>query len=170
MADEAARILRKRAELLARPAVVAEQRANLLHIEFVRADQHFALEARWIRAIAPCSGLTPLPFAPAFVRGMLHLRGQIQIVLDLPALLGTTGSESSPAYVVLLDMHGQQTCLAADRMSGIRMLAREDSRPVGEGLQRGMPWLIGATNDGITVINVPDLLANPRIIVDIEES
>jgi purine-binding chemotaxis protein CheW len=56
-------------------------------VTFRLDNQLFGFDVLLVREINPVSEVTPVPQAPAHVRGLVNLRGQIVTVLDLGARL-----------------------------------------------------------------------------------
>jgi len=85
--------------------------------------QQFAIDitsVREIRGWAPC---TPLPHAPAYVHGMINLRGVILPVIDLGARLGLGGTvPDSSSVVVVAEIHDRQVGLLVDAVCDIIIL------------------------------------------------
>src|SRR3989442_14010241 len=50
-------------------------------IEFVVAYEKYAVESSYVREVYPLKELTPLPGTPAFVLGIMNVRGQIVSVI-----------------------------------------------------------------------------------------
>jgi len=63
---------------------------------FLLGDGLFAVEAALVQSVALPPPLTPLPHAPAAVRGYANLRGQVLLVLDLGRLLGRAATADGP--------------------------------------------------------------------------
>ena len=59
---------------------------EFIAIEF--GEQLFAIDIRLVREISRSKGLTRVPRAPHYIRGLANLRGQVVLVLDLSVLLG----------------------------------------------------------------------------------
>src|SRR6185312_5009031 len=87
--ERARAILEERARLLARippaPPAVGE---SLQVVVFRLGDERYALETQYVREVVRLSDYAPLPGAPAFVLGILNLRGEILSVLDLRPFCG----------------------------------------------------------------------------------
>ncbi len=87
-AEETRRILKARAQALAREAAQTEAATERLEVvEFLLAYERYAVESRYVREVTPLDNLTPLPCAPAFVRGIVSVRGEIISVLPATASL-----------------------------------------------------------------------------------
>jgi purine-binding chemotaxis protein CheW len=52
-------------------------------LEFLLAHETYAIETPFIREVYPMTELTPLPCTPAFVFGLINVRGQILTVMDM---------------------------------------------------------------------------------------
>ncbi len=83
-AEETRRILKARAQALAREPAKTEAAAEHIEvIEFFLAYERYAVESRYVREVTPLDNLTPLPCAPAFVLGIVSVRGEIISVIDI---------------------------------------------------------------------------------------
>ncbi|MDO9450880.1 MAG: chemotaxis protein CheW, partial [Rugosibacter sp.] len=83
-AEETQRILKVRAQALAREPVSAEAADGHVEVvEFLLAHERYAIDLSYIREVAPMENLTPLPCTPAFVLGIVNLRGEILSVIDI---------------------------------------------------------------------------------------
>lgn len=55
---------------------------------FVIAEETYGVDILDVKEINPETRFTPVPHAPATVRGYVNIRGQIHLVLDLRRILG----------------------------------------------------------------------------------
>ena len=99
---EIERVLRARAQALARVPEQARAQANLLEVlEFRLASERYAVETRHIQEVHPFRELTPLPCTPAFVLGVVNVRGRILPVLDIKRFFGLP--EQGLVFVIAVD-------------------------------------------------------------------
>lgn len=83
---------------------------------FVGADT-YAVRIELVREILEVTQMTPLPLMPAFVRGVMNLRGAVVPVVDLAARLGFGGTEvGRRTCVVMVDLAVPDT----DTDTGVR--------------------------------------------------
>jgi purine-binding chemotaxis protein CheW len=80
------------------PVIPAEAPAQFL--TFLLNEDVFALDIRGVREIIQFCPMTAVPLMPAFVRGVINLRGAVVPVIDLQARFGR------PAAAV-----GKRTCI-----------------------------------------------------------
>ena len=100
----------------------AVDRIQVLLMEI--GKERFALDADLCRTITKAGRLTRLPRMPAFVLGVLNLRGEIISVVDLGVLFGLGTREQGPkARFVVLESHGSRVACLADRIIGIEWIS-----------------------------------------------
>jgi purine-binding chemotaxis protein CheW len=167
MKDEV-EILHTRARALARRperAPVAESVLELL--EFSVAPERYAVENRYVREICPLKELTPLPCTPRFVLGIVNVRGRILPVYDLKKFFDLPERGLTDLHRIILVGNGDvELGLLADVMVGVRTLplaSLQPSLPTLTGIRED--YLKGVTADRLVVLDLPRILADPRMIV-----
>ena len=75
-------------------------------ITFQVEGQVFALDIMAIREIRAWSPATRLPRVPAYVAGVVNLRGTVLPVIDLAARLGWTPVEATPRHAIIVTQLG----------------------------------------------------------------
>ncbi len=165
---DAAGILHQRAVALARSAAPSTPAGALLELlEFSLAGERYALESRFIGDVQPLRNLTPLPCTPVFVLGLVNLRGRIVPVLDLKRFFelprrGLTNLDR----VILVQGNGLELGLLADSIVGIRGLQADELGPSLATLHGiRAEYLQGVTAEGLIVLDLSRILADPRIVV-----
>ena len=71
-------------------------------ISFRVGAQEFCVDIMSVREIRGWTPATPLPHAPAFVRGVVNLRGTVLPVIDMAARMGLAVAEPTPRHVVIV--------------------------------------------------------------------
>lgn len=100
-------------------------------IAFKLTDQDFCIDIGLVREIRGWSPTTVLPHAPAYVRGVINLRGSVVTVVDLSARLGFGPSEPTHRHVVIIAMHeGRVVGLLADLVSDIVTISDDSIQAV----------------------------------------
>jgi len=166
-ADETKRILKARAQALAREPGEAQAADALEIVEFMLADEKYGVETCWVREVHPLTNLTPLPCTPAFVLGVVNLRGEIVSVIDVKKFFelpekGLTDLNK----VVVLQAEAMRFGVLADAVLGVRRI------PVAE-LQPSLPtltgireqYLKGVSAERTIVLDAEKLLGDERIVV-----
>lgn len=167
-AEADAEILRLRAQQLAREPEPPEQEGSALEvIEFGLAGERYALEVAFVREVHPLEDLTPLPCTPAFVRGLVNVRGRILPVIDLKKFFDLPESGITDLHRILLIATPVMTFgLLADTVAGtcrIPLDRLEDSLPTLTGIRA--EYLKGVTAERLVVLDAARMLADDRLVV-----
>lgn len=164
-------ILRARAQALARPPKHAPDAATLLEVlEFRLADERYAVETRHVLEVYPLRELTPLSGTPAFILGVVNVRGRILPVVDLKRFFDLPEQGLTDLHrVILVEGNDLELGLLADAIVGVRAIPAESlqsSLPTLTGIRS--EYLTGVTAERLVVLDVAGILADPKIIVNQE--
>ena len=169
--DEVTRVLRARAQALAKPLDQAptptEARELLV---FSLAGERYGIEAAHILEVVPLPELTPVPCTPPFVLGVMNHRGRILPVLDLRRLL-ELGGQGVPAggRVVAVEAGGMTFGVFAEAVIGTVTVGAHQVAPPPVVLTGDRQALIeGVTGEMVAVLDLEALARDPRIVVNDE--
>ncbi|MGB7541432.1 MAG: chemotaxis protein CheW [Burkholderiales bacterium] len=166
--EETKRILRERAQSLAREPGKAEAGDEHIEvIEFVLAFESYAIETRYVREVEPLDNLTPLPCTPAFVLGIVNIRGEILSVVDLRKFFELPEKELTDLNkVIVLQSETMLFGILADAITGVcSVLVAEiqPSLPTLTGIRE--KYLRGVTAERTVILDGQKLLADEKIVV-----
>jgi purine-binding chemotaxis protein CheW len=100
-------------------------------ISFTLGREEYGVDIMSIREIKAWTPATPLPEAPAHVRGVIDLRGTIVPIVDLRARFHSGTTEPTPTHVIIVVAIGElMVGLLADAVADIVTVASEDIQPV----------------------------------------
>lgn len=166
--EEVKRILKARAEVLAQVPEPADSLDKYIEVvAFTLSGEHYAVESHYVREVYPLDQFTVLPCTPAFVLGIVNVRGEILSVLDLKQLFELPGPGLTDLNKVLVLQDGDMVfAILADVIGGVRNI------PIAE-IQSSMPtltgvraqYLRGVTADRLAILDAGKLLTDPDIIV-----
>ena len=136
-------------------------------VEFLLAHERYAVESSYVREVYPLENLTPLPCTPAFVLGIVNLRGEIVSVIDVRKFfdLPQTGLPDLNK-VIVLESGNMVFGILADVILGVRRLPLADiqpSLPTLTGIRE--KYLKGITPERTVVLDAGKLLADEDIVV-----
>lgn len=104
-----------------------ELTAEIELLTFQVGKQEYAIDIMSVREIRGWSKATPLPHAPAFVRGVINLRGTVLTIVDLAHRLGMGRTETSERNVIIVVHTGKETVgLLVDAVSDILAINKSD--------------------------------------------
>ena len=126
-----------------------------------------------IREIRAWTPTTAIPHAPAFVRGVVNLRGTVLPVMDLRQRLGWGASEPTQRHVIIvLQIENQLHGLIVDSVDDIVTIEEADMQPPPElgqhGAERYLEGLIAVEDRMVMVLDLkcmaiaPPSPASPR--------
>lgn len=171
-ARDPAAILRRRAAAFARlPAAPASEAAGLVEVvEFTLSGERYALEAIHVGEVLPFTHCTPLPCTPAFVLGLVNVRGRILHVIDLRRFFDLPPRGIVDLHHIVVVRHGAvELGLLADLIAGLRHLplaSLQGSLPTLTGVRA--EYLRGVTADHLAVLDVARILSDRRQVVQEE--
>jgi len=104
------------------------------YLSFLVQGGEYALEILEVREIIPYGEVTPLPRVPAFVTGLINLRGTVVPIIDLALRLGferTSRTKRTSVVVCELELDGEWTRigLLTDDVSQVLDLGPDDIEP-----------------------------------------
>jgi purine-binding chemotaxis protein CheW len=166
-AQSAARVLEARAQALALESREAQHAEALEIVEFMLAHERYGIETCFIRDIQQLKNLTPLPCTPAFVLGIVNLRGEIVSVIDIKKFFELPQSGLTDLNkVIVLQSETMRFGVLADVVLGVRRVALEQlqpSLPTLTGIRA--QYLKGVTSERTIVLDAASLLADGAIVV-----
>ncbi len=166
--EETRRILKQRADVLAEPPPADAGLAQRLDVvEFVLARESYGVESAHVREIHPLSDLTPLPCTPAFVAGIVNVRGEIVSVIDIKSFFGLARSGLTDLNkVIVLHSESMTFGILADAIVGVRSIAAAELQPAPPTLTGvRQEFLLGVTVDRLVVLDARKLLEDRNMIV-----
>jgi purine-binding chemotaxis protein CheW len=164
-------ILAKRARQLAWTGPEKEEKELPLEVvEFRLADETYALECRFIGEVYPLKALTPIPGAPAFVLGIIDIRGRIVSVVDLKKFfeLPGIGLSDLARVIVLRDGVGRMEFgILAEEVLGVTSIPAGEIQPPPPTLTGiRAEYLEGVAKNRLIVLDAAKLLSDEKIIVN----
>lgn len=162
-------VLRRRRNIFARiPEQKPDGGETLQVVEFRLAFECYAVELRCVREISPLRQLRPLKNTPAFVLGLISIRGQILSVVDLRKIFdlperGLTDLNK----VLILQTANMEVGVLADAILSVRSVAGEDITPPLPTLTGARAaYARGVAPGPVVILDVPKILSDPQILVN----
>lgn len=165
--EDTNRILKARAEALAKPVSADAADDYIEIVEFSLAHERYAVETRYVREVYPLENLTPLPCTPAYVLGIVNVRGEIISVIDLKKFFelpekGLTDLDK----VIVLQFGDMLFGILADALAGVRHIPIADIQPTLPTLTGVRDdYLRGVSVERLAILDAEKLLMDERIVV-----
>src|SRR5262245_45294789 len=91
------------------PATTERNSSALVQfISFAIGDDQYGVDIMAVREIKGWTEITHLPNQPAYVRGVLNLRGIIVPIIDLRCRFGQGVTEATPLHIVIIVQVGSR--------------------------------------------------------------
>jgi purine-binding chemotaxis protein CheW len=133
-------------------AIAPEQTASLAgkYLSFMLLRESYGIPVLKVREIIRLVDITPIPQMPAFIRGVINLRGKIVPVMDLRLRLDLAGAEATErtcivvVHVKLATGSGIHLGLVVDGVEEVMNLAAADIEETPEfGAKLDTKFLLG---------------------------
>jgi purine-binding chemotaxis protein CheW len=116
------------------PAELEQKEDEKQYLTFTLKGDMFAIGILHIKEILEYGQLTPVPMMPAFIRGVINLRGSVVPVVDLAARFGGTPSKVvKRTCIVILEVETdeglQDIGVVVDAVSAVIEIADSDIEP-----------------------------------------
>lgn len=166
-----ARVWARRATELARVPPQRQEGEHLDLLVFCLGSETYGFEARFASDIRPAPIITRVPRVPAYVTGVVHLRGRILSVLDLARFLGLADRESDrqqpPRHLLVAEQPGMELALLVDEVLAVQSVPSSHLQPAGDTLSSLPGEYVRGVVEGsaLVVLDLPALLADKRLIV-----
>jgi len=165
--EQSAHILKARAQALAQQAPGEDMAGHIEVVEFLLAYETYAIESRFVREVYPLEKLTPLPCTPAFVLGIVSVRGEMLSVIDLKKFFDLPEKGLTDLNkLIVLDSGSMRFGILADAITGVRQIPLADiqpSLPTLSGIRD--EYLKGVTAGRTVVLDSEKLIADEKIVV-----
>lgn len=120
--------------LLTRETDLRQSQEEAQYLTFMLSGEMFAIGILGIKEILEYGQLTSVPMMPAFVRGVINLRGAVVPVIDLSARFGRHNAEVTRRSCIVIieadsDGNTQDIGLMVDSVSAVLEIARSEIEP-----------------------------------------
>lgn len=106
---------------------------NNQYLTFIMAEEEYGVDILCVQEIRGWESATPLPNAPAHIKGVINLRGTIVPIIDLRQCFGLQGIEYTAVTVVIVlnvqtDDGARTMGIVVDAVSDVYSLSPQDMR------------------------------------------
>jgi purine-binding chemotaxis protein CheW len=104
------------------------------YLSFTINEENYAVNVAKVLEVLQNEHITPVPNAPAFIRGILNFRGEVVPVFDTRIRFNLTGGKSSNYNIIVLDVSGENSALRlgaiVDKVDDVISLHDEEIKQV----------------------------------------
>ena len=141
--------------VIVKPAAAAEPETTtqpLQEIELLSfrvGGEEYALMVDDVREVLKIVPMTMVPNAPAFILGVMSLRGKITPIVDLCKRLGLQpGVRDEKSRIIVVSTDEEDVGLVVDRVTGVLTVFPDEIKPAPENVEQGAGYIRGITRKG----------------------
>lgn len=126
---------------------------------FRLGGEMYALDIRRIKEVIRPQKITPVPKSPAFIEGVINLRGMVVPVIDLRKRFGfVRPSDDRRARIIICVVDRKSIGLLVDEATEVNRFSRQDVRPASPFLGGAeAEFILGVCRKGENLIMLLDL-------------
>ncbi len=162
-------ILQERAQIIVgrKKQTVEGENQKISIVEFLLTPERYALDEKYISEVFFLKDITPIPGTPAFVMGVINLRGRIVSVINLKSLFNLKDRGLTELNkVIVIQNENMEFGIVSDAIMGSRTIdINQLSSPPLTLQNNGSEFITGITTDGLILLNAATLLTSKRIIL-----
>jgi purine-binding chemotaxis protein CheW len=162
------KVLRGRAVALAQAREHDEAESDLLELlEFSLGSERYAIDSSAVKEVYALKEITPVPGTPAYILGVVAVRGRIVSVVDLGRLFGSPPRDAAMfTKAIVLKSASMEFAVLADEVSGMCRIPVADlqaSLPTLTGTRK--KYLRGVTSERVAVLDAQMVLGDDALVV-----
>lgn len=128
---------------------------------FKLKDEQFAVETEKVESINDTMEITKVPNAPAYIKGLINLRGSIISLLDLNLLLNVKNHESEQENIIILKLEEELVGITVNNVDEVIDIDSEMVEKIDEENKKDyIKGVINFKDRIITLIDIDKLLLN----------
>ena len=168
MKDEKSVLFERAQQIAGRKDRVNVDIDTLTVVEFMLMPEKYAIEEKYISEVFFLKDITAIPGAPAFVMGVINLRGKILSVINLKCFFNLKDRGLSDLNkVIVIQNDNMKFGIVSDAILGSKTIALSSlSPPPLTLLNNGAEFISGVTSDGTILLHALQLLTSKQIIVN----
>ena len=130
------------------------------YLTFILGPEEYAIDILKVQEIRGYDAVTTIANAPAFIKGVINLRGTIVPIVDLRIKFNVGVAEYTPfTVVIILNLGTRVVGIVVDSVSDVTMLRADQNSPTPE---------FAATVDTQYILGLGTLDERMLIVIDIE--
>jgi len=127
-------------------------------LAFRLGEEEYAIDILKVQEIRAHEAVTRIANAPAYLKGVINLRGTIVPIVDLRVKLGMERLADGSAVAIILNLDGRVMGMVVDAVSDVVALAADEVKPAPE---------FGAVVDARFISGIATMGERMMILVDI---
>ena len=139
-------------------------------LTFFLAGEEYGLEILKVHEIIGMLPITRVPRTPAFVRGVINLRGKVIPIIDLRRKFGMESEAAEETCIIVVQVQGIQIGIVVDRVSEVADIASadiENTPSFGADVQTDYLLGIGKSQDRVRLLLDIERVLSTQEVLDL---
>jgi purine-binding chemotaxis protein CheW len=141
------------------PAISASPRAGGKFLTFFLGNEEYGVEILRVQEIIGQLPITRVPRTPAFIRGVVNLRGKVIPIVDLRTKFTLPETETAETCIIVVAIRGVHIGVVVDRVSEVADIAGAEIEDAPD---------FGATVETEFLLGIGKAHGKVRLLLDIE--
>lgn len=125
-------------------------------VVFKLGDEHFAVETERVQGINDIMGITRVPKAPSYIKGLINLRGSIKSLVDINLLLDVTPGENQN-NIIILTVEDEEIGISVDEVEEVLDIDEKSIQKLDKDDKKSEPYVKGILNYEDKLLTIIDL-------------
>ena len=165
------KVLKERADILKIPQESNEMSGDKIDgLEFLLSNERYAVDSTCVNEVIFINDLTPLPCTPAFVLGIINVRGKILSVIDIKRFFNLPEKGiTNLNKVIVVKYNDIELGILADEIYGNIIIDLDNLQTKVTTISEvNNNFIIGVSKERLILLDIKELLANDKIIINDE--
>lgn len=123
-------------------------------------EEQFAVETGKVQSINDAMEITKVPKAPAHIKGLINLRGNVISLLDINLLLGTPKQDEKQNNIIILEMEDELVGITVDQVDEVLDVEEELVEKISDGKKAYIEGVVNFKDRIVTLIDIDKLLSS----------
>ena len=163
------KVLKKRAELLQITEEKTQHHGKQIDgLVFMLSNEKYAIDSTLVSEVIQVSDITPLPCTPAFILGIINIRGKILSVIDIKKFLNLPGKEGANLNkVIIVNCNNIELGILTDEIIGSTKIFLETlQKKLSTITEDKENYIVGVSTKRLIVLDIKGLLQNDKIVIN----
>ncbi|MGL5633611.1 MAG: chemotaxis protein CheW [Sarcina sp.] len=130
-------------------------------VVFKLGNEEFAVETLKVQNISNNMVVTKVPKSPAYIRGLINLRGNIISLIDINLLLGINNEFNENGNIIIVDIEEEEIAISVDKVKEVLDIDEKIIQKLdGEDVRDYVKGIMNIKDNIITLIDLNKLLGN----------
>lgn len=127
-------------------------------VVFKLGGENFAINTNKVQNISEMIAITKVPKSPAYIKGLINLRGSIKPLVDIRMLLNIV-DENHTENIIILKIGEEEIGIAVDKVAEVLEIEVDQIQNLDDKAKDYVNGVVKIEEDIITIIDVDKILS-----------